>query len=623
MKRSLVVRRCRDSNWTRLMSPSRMALPIMFWVGLLGPSVGAYYGGDGSFQNPYQLAGAEDVITLSQSPKDFDKHFLMVGDIDMSDYLFHGTVIAAVDNPLLSGGGFSGTFNGNGHVIKNLKISGEKYVGLFGALTELGQIYGLGIVDANVTATGKTVGMLVGYCDGSISNCFCVGRIRGQSSVGGLVGDFHGGKVVNCYSCGSVQGERLIGGLVGGEWSGIHGAIDCCYSACTVIGESVGSTIIQKGGLFGTNSILPPHSYWDAQVSGIEGENGLETTRMMDINTYLDAGWDFFGEVANGNRETWMMPAEGGYPILSVFQGVRRPWYTETGNATGLWSLSQDPSEILWNAPDIFSVEWKRAKLSQITRNLASYPQHGVTAADASICITGELRIHDSNNLIGLDPYQSFTCQAFDEQERPVKLWDVAGPLETWHTWDMMPSTPRSFAIQLHLDPNQPTPASLSQVDFFIYALYARPLMVVDVPFRASTIWRDIAPGFRVKIEKAVSKDNICQYEITEECTSGELRTGFLAENETVSVLGRDGKTHTGHIEDMSLIYNIEFIDAQGEATSYTSGSSGCGIAPSTVTRHGNWSECSGISFLRYTLALQPQKRIVPLTLYDIPITPY
>jgi hypothetical protein len=49
----------------------------------------------------------------------------------------------------------------------------------------------------------------------------------------------------------------------------------------------------------------------------------------------------------------------------------------------------------------------------------------------------------------------------------------------------------------------QPMATALSQVDFFVYAYYARSIVVVDVPFQASQDWIDLVPGLSVQIDGA------------------------------------------------------------------------------------------------------------------------
>lgn len=81
---------------------------------------------------------------------------------------------------------------------------------------------------------------------------------------------------------------------------------------------------------------------------------------------------------------------------------------------------------------------------------------------------------------------------------------------------------------------------------------------------------------------------------------------------------------HEPSFDDMDLLYNIDFIDAEGNKT-IGSGRSGSGSSRGrdgvrTITRHIDWDSCSGIEFVRYTINMHPVIRLVPLTLENIPV---
>ena len=61
--------------------------------------------------------------------------------------------------------------------------------------------------------------------------------------------------------------------------------------------------------------------FWDTESSGIvEGDygEGVSTAQMWNIQTYLQAGWDFVGETNNGLEDTWVMSwDEADYPKLA------------------------------------------------------------------------------------------------------------------------------------------------------------------------------------------------------------------------------------------------------------------------------------------------------------------
>lgn len=113
---------------------------------------------------------------------------------------------------------FSGTFQGNGHTISGLTLTGSGNVrGLFryiqnGAtvqdLTVMGTIHPNGHQD--------DLGLLAGSNAGRILNCIASGTVMGDNRIGGLVGiNETGGELVGCAFSGSVTGKHSTAGVVG------------------------------------------------------------------------------------------------------------------------------------------------------------------------------------------------------------------------------------------------------------------------------------------------------------------------------------------------------------------------------------------------------------------------
>ena len=151
-------------------------------------------------------------------------------------------------------------------------------------------------------------GGLVGDNAGEISSSFSLSSVNGYRFVGGLTG-YSDGKITSCYARGGVTGDMFVGGLVGNNWN----TVSYCHSSGFVNGSNY------QGGLIGYGqSDLILSSFWDVHTSGqLEGYGGmsLTTAEMQDINIYLEKGWDFVDETANGTDDTWWMP-ENDYPRL-------------------------------------------------------------------------------------------------------------------------------------------------------------------------------------------------------------------------------------------------------------------------------------------------------------------
>ena len=48
------------------------------------PAYAQYSGGTGEPNDPYQIATAEDLMLLGETPEDYDKHFILTADIDLA-----------------------------------------------------------------------------------------------------------------------------------------------------------------------------------------------------------------------------------------------------------------------------------------------------------------------------------------------------------------------------------------------------------------------------------------------------------------------------------------------------------------------------------------------------------
>jgi hypothetical protein len=338
-----------------------------------------YGGGDGTEDSPCLICRPEEMQAIGAHPDDWDKHFKLMADIDMGAYTGtqYNIIGRLYERPAIF---FDGSFDGNGHTVSNLtyKSPDKLAAGLFGAVAGAQDsnvvIRDLTLVDPNVdVGTGGDAGAIVGlwYRDGLISNCCVIGgQIRGSGGigaimgsnmfgrmdkcyssadiiatgsdfpVGGLVGVDNFGPISQCSSAGSVTSDYIAGGLVG--WTGGDANVTNCYSIATVDGNdfaggligyvgglvencysagSVSGQGVYVGGLIGGvagGSVID--SFWDVNTSGQPepwAGTGLTTAEMQDPNTFILAGWDFFGEYQNGAENIWRLCEKGtDYPKL-------------------------------------------------------------------------------------------------------------------------------------------------------------------------------------------------------------------------------------------------------------------------------------------------------------------
>ncbi|MCL2168268.1 MAG: T9SS type A sorting domain-containing protein, partial [Lentimicrobiaceae bacterium] len=298
------------------------------------PGDDEFAGGDGSEENPYQIANAKQLALLATLVNNGDvaynatnKYYILINNIDLSDYQEgEGWTPIGINAGSISSR-FRSNFDGNGKIITGLKIDNTTLVsvGLFGFIYS-GTVKNLGIEDADIRCSpqstnfeaGGIAGWLSSY--GSISNCYTTGMINASamtpglnllSYAGGIVGDCYTSCTVsNCYSMMAVTATvptmaylACAGGVVG--YVSQNCTISNCYSAGTVdayregkynIGGVVGS--LGSGskieGCAALNSGITCTSEDFGRVLGANSGGTLESNIAFDkmLNPLGETTWD-------------------------------------------------------------------------------------------------------------------------------------------------------------------------------------------------------------------------------------------------------------------------------------------------------------------------------------------
>lgn len=153
---------------------------------------------------------------------------------------------------------FYGTFDGAGHMVKNLYINSGSYpLGIFGYVKTGAAVKNLG-VSGNVTCTASSnaqAGGIAGYLESNaaIENCYSSVNVTSKKHAGGIVGYTAGGAIItNCYGSGNItttsKNECFLGGICGSSYSNTNGAtLRNCYSIGDVTGTSGAASYL--GGL--------------------------------------------------------------------------------------------------------------------------------------------------------------------------------------------------------------------------------------------------------------------------------------------------------------------------------------------------------------------------------------
>ena len=215
----------------------------------------------GSAENPF-LIGTPEVLAelgeLTQSNEAYGTDlpfaaasYKLVADIDLAGV----DGMQRIDN-------FTGTFDGDGHVIKNMKTAG-----LFATAKTDSVIKNLGIEDCKISCEGSAGGVAA-YTDGTIINCYVTGTITGTAQlIGGVVGKADDNALItNCYAAVNVSGVDFIGGVVGRT----TGTVTNCYVTGNVSGSS------RVGGVVGVaQDATIANCYVTGNVSAIDMVGGV------------------------------------------------------------------------------------------------------------------------------------------------------------------------------------------------------------------------------------------------------------------------------------------------------------------------------------------------------------
>lgn len=357
----------------------------------------------------YEISTPEQLLYLSGTWKPEDTNadgapdapcdgvYVLMADLDMQPLMdkigqtlsgLSGTAakgymppIAALTDEGQDGGAkcaFFGTFDGQGHVISNLRIERmqNKYAGLFGNVGhDLGEgtVRNLALVNMEIKCMASA-GLIAGGLYGTVENCVAIGSIDcAEKTAGGVAGKVKKndngflGTVSNCFVYAQivVRGEGDENGAAGGVTSAQSdgGRIDNCFvgGSITVLGEkadSVGGVTgnlksgqalentlmllkkidVEDGANIGllcgdyageTGSHLLNNYVWNGTVlsGGVSSDHpdtaaftAIDAKAIQTKSFYTDTlGWDF------DSLWAWVGADDTGYPMLKQFTG--------TGNA--------------------------------------------------------------------------------------------------------------------------------------------------------------------------------------------------------------------------------------------------------------------------------------------------
>ena len=217
-----------------------------------------YMDGLGTAAYPYQISTADqlklfrDIVNGSNGQtQNRGAYAVLTANIDLNNEPWTPIGNYTEGNQIY----YEGTFDGGGHTISGLNVTGKfQFAGLFGAVTG-GTIKNL-TVAGNVSSSSSQCGAggIVGYASNAvIKNCSNHCSVSGSvsSSIGGIAGyNDNNAKIIECYNVGTIKNcsdysPLAVGGIAGQN----NGTISNCYNVGTVSnGDQVGEIVGNNSG---------------------------------------------------------------------------------------------------------------------------------------------------------------------------------------------------------------------------------------------------------------------------------------------------------------------------------------------------------------------------------------
>lgn len=266
--------------------------------------------GDGTAENPYQIANGEQLALLGKYINDNneaynDAHYILIEDIYLND-VSKSDWYEEKNNPKLWTHGimtypdwnfiFGGTFDGNFHTVNGIYLSvGEspeginnKYMGLFPGLNGGAVVKNLGIESSYMKTTYARKGSNNKIAYG------CVGAIAGLKRNYPVINDPNTKDVTisKCYVADTVIIESVgeAGGFIGQLHDEPYVIMEDCYSAAKVAGLPAGAFVgsgikIKAKNCYNSRSDIP---FVGAGSIMADSTNNYNAGLYSNVETYLD-----------------------------------------------------------------------------------------------------------------------------------------------------------------------------------------------------------------------------------------------------------------------------------------------------------------------------------------------
>ena len=271
--------------------------------------------------NVVEIANAAQLLVFAQNVNNGNsyagKTVVLTKDIDLSNNVWTPIGISSAK-------AFAGTFDGQGHTIRNLQLkastTGSKYgAGFFGNLLNKTTIKNVNFDSVTYTTRANCVGVVAGYLYGSgtfenikVTNA----NIQSFAKVGGIIGlvadpGAHTVNLTNCSVEGTIGGGYNVGGLIGLVLQNVTVNLSNCATDVAFIMNDSGYDMIyaqnangewmwQYNNQWDYAAVAEQYCYYDAQENeycmGTPADVTFTVTGPKQLENALKAG----GEVILG-----------------------------------------------------------------------------------------------------------------------------------------------------------------------------------------------------------------------------------------------------------------------------------------------------------------------------------
>ena len=342
--------------------------------------------GLGTEANPYLISSKEDwdnlAAKVSAGNTYNNKYFQQTADIGTPQNPIT-RMVGIYSNNISERRPFSGTFDGDGHVLYPSYNNTDSYLALFS------NVNGATIKNLRVRGVIQSIGQhlagLVGHAEGNvtITNCDIRPRITftcSEAKSGGVVGELASGATLEVNGCvfgGSLEGSNIIG-VAGFVWAASGATVrltDCLFTPSSL--EHLNSNESNWTFLRGsdvTHTITNCY-YTQALVTTSQGKHARTITAGTDVTisglgaasatynvsdiTAYTQGIKFGGTYYAGNEDKVSLTLSNDKSGFSLVQ------YTVAGGGTLTNPTTDTPTLTMTDADQIISATWRKLLMNQ------------------------------------------------------------------------------------------------------------------------------------------------------------------------------------------------------------------------------------------------------------------